>query len=595
MALRKPFTGGKDAKDTNLYRVRNQAISTKCACRFFLLRTSPSLRILEILEAIMTKLLQVPVRDRSPASNKVDASTIRTSSSIHKPPSRSPSTSKRRAITEPTSSDEFELDEDLIFARTQEYREFKFNGATLTNLPKYNDSTPYNITEDDEKYLLKGEIARLVKDTVLVTELLFDSQGHVDFTDAAGFDDISNVATQIICNLGIVRLDNSRLALAHCKNEIGESAEIFNTSQRMLVNTFSYDQTQVRGAEPKLLDPSGRNTFVYHALVDYATSTVARLLMRIAKSTIWNEALIACLAESAVKLKILAEDPKLFAERSIRGAEHAAEVMKEKTDSRDLTIFSIDVTDEKKARIESYITDTDASQLYHECKWIISKLLSHLIKCTLVNLKVSTRHPSTANNFQCYSGVHEPGVHGIPTAVNKSRLGELYVSQDTFVINCAYTAINLVTLNIDRIAQLIEVTPPSSKVPVGQDTSIEFFRRSLKDDVSPPIRFKTSSIDHVISIVVPLSLSNGFVSNTLSRLVTYLSSITANDDRVIRYRPHLRYEIEAITVSSAEWSRQESKMVEDHMDEEIRTFVKSPLCYNFQNNSKFNIDLTVIR
>lgn len=331
-----------------------------------------------------------------------------------------PATPLRRGGTVPSGDYVLNIEENDVFEATQSHQKYRFNGATLSGLPKYNNCEEYGVTEGAEKDLIRLEVGRIVAAAKSDNHFLFDGQDKLRNTDNSGFEDVANVADQLKCSLGIIRLDNATVSLAHCNNELEETVWNFQHARRRLMGRFTSDPTQVQGAEPKLLESAERNQYLYYALVDYITASIGRLTVRTATSTYWNNQILSALASCATKLKVLSYNPSQHAQSSIdRSLGTIEETKRENQEREALQLKLITQTNSTPQDVDASDTRIDATQRYHEEKTLFNKLVWSLMRRVLYDLLVPDNQPSSANCFQLHNEIYKASMDSRRRALYK--------------------------------------------------------------------------------------------------------------------------------------------------------------------------------
>ncbi|EXJ91828.1 hypothetical protein A1O3_00378 [Capronia epimyces CBS 606.96] len=357
-----------------------------------------------------------------------------------------------------------QVDREQIYRATQHHHEYTYNGTTLTGLVKFDDCTDYGISEDAEQALLKIEVERLAEAAENEGPCLFDAHGLLKPTS----EELAHLADQISCNMEIIRLDNARISLEHCEGDSDGSAEVFRTARRRLRGHFKHEQTQVRGAEPKILHPPDRNLVLYFALVDYITACIARLLVRTADSAYWDCHTLSILASFAVKLKVLSHDPARYANFSIDTAEHAIEQLSQGLASRQAMFIKIrvDSSDAKASDLKDVDTldsETDVSTRYYEEKTYFRSHVHSLVKYTMDNLAQDKDNRSSSGCFEICSLIYRCGIDGALSTLTSNRLGEIAASSDPFRLKCTFTALELTMRNLYRLKADIDAAGPLTR------------------------------------------------------------------------------------------------------------------------------------
>ena len=486
---------------------------------------------------------------------------------------------------------------DLIFEATQQHVSYTLNGNTLKGLDKYNDSTPYGIGERHEKKLLKLEVDRLVQAATSNDACLFDSEGQLSHTVKEGFEDMANLADQMKCAMGIIRLDNARISIQHCKSEIEDTVHNFRHARRRLRSRFNTDQSQVQGSGPKRLEPPARNEQLFHALVDFATASVARLLVRTAVSEYWGEQVLSCLAACTTKLKVLATDPQKFANDSIATAEAATEEMVNK--SKDELLITVRPNpDDATKDVNTLETETDVSSLYHTEKTFFNKDVWSLLRRILYDVLLPETRKASASSFQNHATAYQAGVDGMPTTLASDRVGAISASADPFCVKNAYTALELVFKNFKAIQKNRQQRPSAAEIGTGslsEATSIRCEWANAEPGAEPfTDDTETTNLDHVFSIVIPLSLSSTFTSIHLIPLVAMAGSETNDEDPILQFEQPPRNFRALFTVSTADFiAKEQSPDVRKYRDEDVTTLPQSPIRFGIRGRqSPYSSEVT---
>jgi hypothetical protein len=173
-------------------------------------------------------------------------------------------------------------------------------GSTpAVGLPKFDDITQYGASEEQEKEMWMLDVERLLN----VAQqrhmpLEFDGEGILGKSNEEGYQQLSDLGDQVLCNLRVCHHDAQLLALEFYPKLC--FAQDYRSTKHYLQNRFDESTFE---QHPKLLKI--RNKEVYSALIDYITAVVARLLVQVAKSRFWHTYCLAALAKWAAKLKYL--------------------------------------------------------------------------------------------------------------------------------------------------------------------------------------------------------------------------------------------------------------------------------------------------
>lgn len=480
---------------------------------------------------------------------------------------------------------------ESIFDATQHHVSYKWNLTTLKGLDKYNDCAPYGITEKWERKLLQEEVNRLVKDATSDTPLLFNSSGRLSPSTNTAFAEVSHIADQIRCAMGIIRLDNARIAIEHCTVELNETTHAFRQARRRLMGRFNTDQGRVQGSAPIQLEPPERNKLLYHALVDFITSSVARLLVRTAASEYWSQQVLSSLAAATVKLKVLAKNTEKFANESIATAEAALESINQSNISKGDFLIKIRPNPDDDAKdIDIVDTETDTSRHYYMEKTLFNKEIFWLIRRVLHNVLVKESQISSASSFEIHTTVYKAGLDGLPTVLTSDRLGEVSVSSDFFVVKNSYTALRMVAESLKAITHNRPHHPPRKVDSANYDID-QSKKTAIACEWTDPDKsnerlkspFETENVDEVFSVVIPMSLSTAWIARGLAQLICSAAVGTGEQDPVLQFEQPPRDFEAHFTVITADWKEKERQISQqEYKDEEVTTLPQNPIRLGFR-------------
>ena len=474
----------------------------------------------------------------------------------------------------------FKLNEEQIFAATQYHVSYTYTGTTLKGLDKYHDCVPYGISENSEQHLLRLEVKRLIDQARPNEPFLFDSGGTLTSTTDEAYQDIANVADQIRCNLYVIRLDAARVSLAHYDGMVSTTIGAFRRTRRRLVERFDDAHAQVQGAEPKLLADKERNKRLYFALVDYITSSIARLVVRTVSSAYWNRHFFAALAAYAVKLKALSYDPRRFANLCTGTAEHAIEEMAQKFLSKQAMFIKVRLKpDANMEDVDTLDTETDASGRYHAEITHFSQYVHDLVRNVLTSLLIPREQSSSsASSFESCALIYNAGLDGALTTLSSDREGVITAASNPFRLKTSYVALELLSANIKRVKIGMESSPPSRGSPQGKYARIQYERASTRSNQPPTSELLwTANISYVFSVMMPLALATTSVTAVLDNAVQLATSATDDENPILQFESPPKDLRMLATISSANWIAKEEALDRGvYKDTETLTLTKSP-------------------
>ncbi|CAM1509891.1 Fc.00g002260.m01.CDS01 [Cosmosporella sp. VM-42] len=222
-------------------------------------------------------------------------------------PSKETTLTPRAVSTETTDRTGFKnrTNFDLVSTDLHRRAEYLTKGAKETTnvegLVKFDDILPYGLTEEQEDELVKLEATRLIAVVDDDQVISFQGGGVLDTHKDRVFQNLSDVADQMICCLSICMHDNEVLMLDHCKSLY--DVDILYGARRTLSERLDSSEPQ-RNPSKLMRD----NTKVYNALVDYLTAVVARLCIRSLGLETFHTLCISGSSRLSTKLKILSLD-----------------------------------------------------------------------------------------------------------------------------------------------------------------------------------------------------------------------------------------------------------------------------------------------
>jgi hypothetical protein len=490
--------------------------------------------------------------------------------------------SKQRNIL-PRSNQLFIFREDATIERINQFRKYIRGGVTLTGLPKFDDLSIYEVSEDSAQKLHAIEVKRLVKVVATDEPLFFDSAGSLDITSFRGFQDTSNLADQLACNIAIMEHDNALIVLEHCRwsSVLQFAVHQLKASRTILVTRYEEDENRVKAQRPKALESTEANAKAYFALVDHIIGTVAKLVVRSATSDYWNYNALAVLAQWATKLKVLSSDPVHFAALSLVSLEDVIGRLGEQDSKENASAVNLRTSDSdsmafgpKGNKIDVEDFQSDISGTYYREQQTLRMHLIYLIKHAARALYGSEKTGNPANSYEVCTVVYETGLERCLTVLSSDRGGDVTASSDPTHLKCSYTAFGLL-MKTTRALCTRERTPQHME----HAANIKFKWSEGEPTSSAGESLLITSMDELISIMVPFSLTDAHSAIEIDNMIQFASTHTEEEDPIFQFegrRFHAKY-----TVSTAEWlsrkQRQTSFHHFAHSDPEVVSVSGSPL------------------
>lgn len=475
----------------------------------------------------------------------------------------------------------FEFEESNILTRATEHEKFGKGGISLTGLPKFDDLRTYGISTETEKHLWMLEIRRLKADAASEKALIFNSHGIFDRTDPKTFEDLSNLADQIICNFEIIEHDNTLHVLEHCRwiTTLSTAINSFKHSRTRLKTRFEQDEDKVKARRPKLLDSTQENERVYFALVDYITSNIARLVVRSATGDYWNNHSLAILAKWAAKLKILSHNPTQYASASLDSAEDLLARMSDSDSKDNIKVLKIRTTDGGKNKDDMDIdpeAEADITGYYFQDHYLLRARLAHFFRYATSALYASEKTGNAPNCFEICTLIYETGLERSLTLISNDRQGDVAATSDTTHVTCSYTAFQNLMKNVAHL----QFNNSSRRSDKHEQTTICWqWAECMQGQSSRDYGFSTSRFDDIVSVMVPLALTDTHTAIEMGMMLDFATGNSEEEDPVIQFeRKHFTAKF---VITTAAWEDKQHKLkfvnAAHGPDLDVRPVSKSPL------------------
>jgi hypothetical protein len=482
----------------------------------------------------------------------------------------------------PRENHVFRFDETKILSCITQHKEYIKGGVSLTGLPKFDDLRPYDISKTAEADIYKLEVKRLKQAAESDEPILFNSGGVLESTNLKGYENVSHLADQILCNFSIILHDNSLPTLEYCKwmSTLRLSISDFKKARRRLMTRYEQDEDLIKARKPKLVGTADENSKAYFAIVDYITATIARLLVRSATSDYWNHQLLAVLAQWAAKLKVVSFDPVQYSSLSLSAAEELVSRLIEYDSKDNAQVLKIRLSDAKEFNSPETHLDVDAEAnaditgFYYQEHTRLRAHLAYLVEHIAGALFASEKTGNLANSFETCSIVYETGLDKSLTLLSGYRNGDVSASSDRTYIQLSYTAFDLL---IKIVETLEKKQTPSS---VGQDgTTIDWsWNQHDSSSHAKNGHFRTTNLDDIVSMVVCGSLIDVDTAVEVMELIRSASNATEEEDPIVQFAPksfHAKF-----TVTTAEWAKKDHRLTslqQNYNDPDIVSITKGPL------------------
>ncbi|KAH9884177.1 hypothetical protein F4778DRAFT_774767 [Xylariomycetidae sp. FL2044] len=211
-----------------------------------------------------------------------------------------------------------QLDVEKTVRKLNAHESFEIKtGYTVQGLPKFDDLTNYGKSEGGEKYLWRQEVVRLVEAANSSAPIsIYTQKGWFGKADRVGYTRLHKLAIQLQDALDICIHDNELVLLEHMPTQ---------------ANRPHYDANEGEERYQRQLRLEQYNDQSYHALVNYITAMLLRVLLRTMRGPFWEENCVVTLAKISAKLKVAILDLPKAASTTLRATEGVRYRLKEET------------------------------------------------------------------------------------------------------------------------------------------------------------------------------------------------------------------------------------------------------------------------
>ncbi|ORX95549.1 hypothetical protein BCR34DRAFT_607918 [Clohesyomyces aquaticus] len=340
-----------------------------------------------------------------------------------------------------------------------------------TVLAKFDDCTSYGVTEEDEKMLVKAEIGRLVADASEPKAFLLPSEHLPEPTDESGFQTISDLADQLATNLGLIKQDNSELALKHCPSLAKAAIRQFLGSRKTLYTR--YGQDGVTEGRPLTLEPPERNRDAYFVLVNYITSSI--------------------MARWASKLKLISYDPTTYAKASPQRDVNFIHTSREERKNNADLIFIVHQTVE-----ESMLENADQEKTTEVNTF---DTVTDLTRTTTKSGRLSP------DRFEISVLIHKTGLEKTLTAISADNDGDITVSSSPTQVKSVFTALELLHHNTQKIQRQQQGTHIDTGISAETAWEWPESGENNPEGAENPNSLQVDNTTSLLSLLIPQALA----------------------------------------------------------------------------------------
>ncbi|KAH8665631.1 hypothetical protein BGZ61DRAFT_593014 [Ilyonectria robusta] len=426
---------------------------------------------------------------------------------------------------------DLEIDKEQLFSGLDCHRRFKVKeGYEMKDLPKFNDLTRYDVTEDQEMDLWKLEVDRLV--TAVKSETPPSLEGDPEWyggADSDGYNRLHVMAASLKHALSVCIHDNELVLLEHQPPLANK--EMFVQSHRSLLRNFDPDEGIIRF--DKKIKLAQHSDEVYHGLVNYLTAILARLLVRTITGRFWVDNCLITIAKFAAKLKVLGNDLPRAVALTIEAHRDVQMRVGELTRSQPGGIGVPEATGKENPSIEegsSAWSALDIGQLdMSGARYFIvldafdRGIVSLLLNC-LGELRWDEEVEQTAEMFETSTVIYGTGFRGMRMQLCQERDGSIGVAADRNVMHCAGVA-------FDVCREVWTSQPSAEGLSTDGRTTLDWNWTGLVGSeeilgVSSPGSRSWTDMRDVITALVPYTMFCGIFPTNLSQFARQVIQIS---------------------------------------------------------------------
>lgn len=473
------------------------------------------------------------------------------------------------------------FDKEAIRKAANDHDCFHFRRYTLRNLPKYDDCTPYVTEPDKIDDLFRAEVLKLIKFAELQQPPIFNSHGCLQGVGCKGFEDLSNLADQMLCISDVLTHDNSRHGVIFGRQVAGEAWDGLIRTRDNLRTRYAKDERHVEGGQPVILedgDQSQRNTRAFHSLLDYILAVITWWLVRCADSEYWRTEVVATLAQWAVKMKVISNDPVRCAEYSLSETFSMIERLKVEAEMNDVLVK----IGGKKKDAEAVQTQTNYCNLYCEEKLWIRTALKNILSQVLEAFVQDDKSGIQANLFEVCTMIYrrdtKPDRSGkIWTGL---RHGDIGVSSGLEHITFCYNLSKLLELHFNEVQSQVQSKPPKTH----SNEFVEVKGHIREGQRNPKLDLKISTMDHAITLLTPLVLMQPRNARQIQDLMnTAMAFMDGKEVLRVFSPPPTDFALE-VTLSTSAWLQAQDPRSSEKFDPDVTSLSQSPLRKGLQGN-----------
>lgn len=490
------------------------------------------------------------------------------------------------------------IDENIVLKELSIHKCFRLPahapGVEVTDLPNFDDVTPYGATDEVQQQLWELETKRLVKAVTEREPLRFRGSMDLAIDSKEAYAILASLADRVMQALTIISHDGESMLAEHHRSLFSKTK--WRDSQISL--GYMCDKEDDRDAGERRPEEAAKgNTEDFFRFVDYCTAITARFLCSATEGTSVHVNILAHMAKITTKIKVVAADFKRHAqvsldngvserqiaipdEHGVRGLNKAVNLptmsmaagkapgqkpTRETADSpeefadayMDRLIESLESrTLDRMAPLETATKKKALRIIYYQrCDSYRCGLVG-MLEGFLVHLRGTSKLTQTFSTSYEISGmVYETGFERFRTLVFQDEEHNFNGTSDALIVNYARNGFHLLNQTLEKMqAEMMpEINTPDEHDAVSIGTAISWNYTPDSPNTGPKSPstqarhiVKRRSMSDTITVLVPLLLANPSracsVSNFFNRITFVqhlrLHSQLTEEDRNVPFKPY---------------------------------------------------------
>jgi hypothetical protein len=480
-------------------------------------------------------------------------------------------------------SDSIEADPGEVFKIVTQHKRFSaesLGDGFVENLPPFDDSTAYDISAETQDKLWYEEVKRLVG---VVNNLqsapVFTGTPRLANDSKEAYETLALLAGIVWSGMSICVHDNEAIFFEHFHGLYDkEDYETSKFTLELLTENSSKDEQN----NPTAKRITREELFLF---LDYLTAATARVFCTAMCGKEYQNQVLAILAKWSTKLKIVSTNLEGSAEASLQAAFSILKALPSHSSDEEggqVRSPSEDKTERagSSGEWDGFIPSSQASGTSKDLgmgpgtpenllrkSYFIQRYRSQtgvwkVFRSLLLNLRGHNRLMTTSRtNVEVCSMTYENGFSKFPTLIFQDRTECFIASSDSNVVHTGHSAFDLLSLSVrqldDRLRKERERTGSTSNSNIPNQRSNYSVRTKLSwnhfnSDPDAKVGVEgeerhvyLDSMNDIISILVPLELSNPNVAKAVSSYVRAILFTATKTQRLGQMVPYQRQKLKA--------------------------------------------------